>query len=376
MATARRLLVDPGSSGVFHCTSRCVRRAFLCGRDNYSGRDYEHRRGWIRDRLRELAGLYAVEIHSYSVMSNHVHVVVRTLPGRAAAWGLAPLAAAVSRPVGPAGAGQAAAGRGRGGARPVRDHEKLARCRARLANLSWFMRSLNEPIARRANREDECTGHFWEGRFDCQRLEDAGAVLACMVYVDLNPVRAGLAETPEDSAFTSAQDRAVACRARRQIERAPDQPSPEQARWIAGARATARRDAWLAPLGGGGSATGPDGADRPGAADGRRRDAPLRPPPSMSQLPTIDLERYLELLDWTGRQIRSDKRGSLSADLRPALERLELDVERWVANVEHFGGLFCRVAGTLRRLRAMAQATGRAWLRGHAGARRLYAVAC
>ncbi len=379
MATARRLLVDPGGSGVFHCTSRCVRRAFLCGRDNYSGRDYEHRRGWIRDRLRELAGLYAVEIHSYSVMSNHVHVVVRTLPGRAAAWGQEEVARRWLR-LFPGQSGLRAPGRPPLGVDEAvralcQDHEKLARCRARLANLSWFMRSLNEPIARRANREDECTGHFWEGRFDCQRLEDAGAVLACMVYVDLNPVRAGLAETPEDSAFTSAQDRAVACRARRQIERAPDQPSPEQARWIAGARATARRDAWLAPLGGGGSATGPDGVDRPGAADGLRRDAPLRPPPSMSQLPTIDLERYLELLDWTGRQIRSDKRGSLSADLRPTLERLELDVERWVANVEHFGGLFCRVAGTLRRLRAMAQATGRAWLRGHAGARRLYAMA-
>ena len=86
MAIARRLLVDPTRSGVFHCVSRCVRRAFLCGRDTYSGRDYEHRRGWIRDRLRELAGLFAVEVHSYSVMSNHLHVVVRTLPRQVEGW--------------------------------------------------------------------------------------------------------------------------------------------------------------------------------------------------------------------------------------------------------------------------------------------------
>ena len=86
MATPRRLLVDPARSGVFHCVSRCVRRAFLCGRDSYSGRNYEHRRGWIRDRLRKLAGLFAVEVHSYSVMSNHLHVVVRTLPQQVPGW--------------------------------------------------------------------------------------------------------------------------------------------------------------------------------------------------------------------------------------------------------------------------------------------------
>ena len=86
MATPRRLLVDPAKSGVFHCVSRCVRRAFLCGCDPYSGQDYQHRRAWIRDRLRELAGLFAVEVHSYAVMSNHLHLVVRTLPGLVGGW--------------------------------------------------------------------------------------------------------------------------------------------------------------------------------------------------------------------------------------------------------------------------------------------------
>ena len=96
------------------------------------------------------------------------------------------------------------------------------------------------------------------------------------------------------------------------------------------------------------------------------------PPPL---LPTMSVERYLELLDWTGRQIQSGKRGYLSAHLRPALDRLDLDVERWVENVERFGGLFCRVAGKLRRLRERAQAIGRVSLHGHDGARRLYAHA-
>jgi REP element-mobilizing transposase RayT len=371
MATPRRLLVDPAESGVFHCVSRCVRRAFLCGRDAYSGRDFEHRRGWIQDRLRELAEVFAVEIHSYSVMSNHLHVVVRTLPQQLSAW----TAEEVARrwlwlfP-------------GRGGKpgqapeeEAIRafclDRSKLETCRERLADLSWFMRCLNEPIARRANREDECTGRFWEGRFKCQKLEDGGAVLACMAYVDLNPVRACIAETPEESEFTSAQDRATACRARRQLEHAPEDPTPEQAQLIAQARSEARLDKWLAPLGPAGTSDGLHRSSPGGMSPGSATDAVVPPP----LLPTMDVERYLALLDWTGRHVRSGKRGCLSPHLRPVLERLDLDVGRWVENVERFGGLFYRVAGTLKRLRERAQAIGQTSVHGHVGARRLFARA-
>jgi hypothetical protein len=316
-------------------------------------------------------------------MSNHLHIVLRTLPERVEAWD----AAEVARRwlwLFPGTDGKP-------GQPPAecaindfcRDEEKLAICRARLADLSWFMRCLNEPIARRANREDECTGRFWEGRFKCQKLDDEGAALACMTYVDLNPVRAGIATTPEQSDFTSVQDRAVARQARRQLARAPENPTPEQVELIEEARAESTRDHWLAPIG-----SLPENQDgrqnqqeRAGLSD--EADRPSLPQPALGPvsenpyplLRHLSEEHYLELLDWTGRQLGADKRGNIPPDLRPVLDRLELDVEAWVDNVERYGGLFYRLAGKLARLKELAGATGRAWLHGHRGARRLYAEA-
>ncbi|MCP5066417.1 MAG: transposase [bacterium] len=371
MAIARRTLVDPAQSGVFHCISRCVRRAFLCGRDSYSGRNFEHRRAWIRDRLRELTEVFALEVHAYAVMSNHLHVVARTLPERIEAWSdeevarrwlrIFPGVRALSVRDGP----------------PdelalrvlCRDRKKLALIRTRLADLSWFMRCLNEPIARRANREDNCSGRFWEGRFKCEKLDDEGAALACMAYVDLNPVRAGMAATPEQSDFTSAQDRATARKARHQLDRAPQDPNPEQAALIENARKEARSDQWLAPIG---ALSTPPTCDEVAPGPEAARANP--PGPTSPLLHDVTLDQYLELLDWTGRQIRAGKRGRIAAELSPLLERLDLDVEAWVENVETFGGLFHRIAGKLRRLRELASATGRSWLHGQRGARQLYAT--
>ncbi len=158
MTQPRFAQVSPSDTPWYHCVSRCVRRAFLCGVDAYSGFSYEHRRGWIADRLQRLASVFAVDVAGYAVMSNHFHVVVRIDTERAAAWTtdevLARWTALFSGPL----LVQRYLAEGRSGlaAGDVMAVEQLAETyRGRLADLSWFMRTLNEGIARQANAEDD-----------------------------------------------------------------------------------------------------------------------------------------------------------------------------------------------------------------------------
>lgn len=291
MTIARSLIINPDEPGWYHCISRCVRRAFLCGKD-HRGNDFEHRRAWIRDRLKFLAGLYAVEVASYAIMANHFHIVVRVNPQEPAQWDdyevtrrwltIFPSAYTVDgSPIAPA---------------PDLIHKRsedpafVQKARSRLGNLSWFMRSFKEPIARRANKEDDCKGAFWEGRFTSIALLDEAAVLSCMAYVDLNPIRAAVAQTPEKSDYTSVQER-VALYATNAIgdqSRLLQKGSPEVATYAS----------WLLPI----------------SACGRG----------------IDERWYLDLIDGTGRHLCGGKTGAIPSTLPPILHRLSLDPVRWV----------------------------------------------
>jgi REP element-mobilizing transposase RayT len=207
MTYPRSHLVDP-DGGVYHVCSRCVRRAFLCGFDSITGAEYEHRRAWLEERMLQLADIFAIDLFGYAVMSNHYHMVIQLVPERTDTWSDDTIAekwlALFPRQAESQVAEQA---------KQADKHEilstpeRIAVLRERLKSLSWFMRCLNEPLARLANQEDCCKGRFWEGRFKSQRLLDETAVLAAMVYVDLNPVRAGIATGVEDSHYTSIHRR-------------------------------------------------------------------------------------------------------------------------------------------------------------------------
>ena len=208
MPRARKHLVCVSDTPYYHVTSRCVRRAFLCGIDKYSGKSFEHRRSWIENRIRLLSSLFSIQVCAYAVMSNHYHLVVKLCPKEAATWSDSEIFDRwTSLFKGPLLVQRHLSGE------PLIEVEQdtlrsIANIyRQRLASLSWFMKCLNEPIARQANAEDKCTGHFWEARFHSQALKSNKAVFSAMAYVDLNPIRARIARTPEKSDYTSVKAR-------------------------------------------------------------------------------------------------------------------------------------------------------------------------
>ena len=195
--------------------------------------------------------------------------------------------------------------------------------RERLYDLGWFMRNLNEPIARLANEEDNCKGRFWEGRYKSQALLDEAALLSCMAYVDLNPIRAGITDTPEASDFTSIQARIEA-----QSKDAPSDSSPINT---------------------------PPGL-RPFTGDETLES-------TVSGIP-FHLLDYLELVDWTGRAIRDDKRGAIPGHLASILERLSINQDNWLITVKHLGHRFPHVMGALEKIKDYAVLVGQSWVRG------------
>ena len=87
MTRPRSALISLPDTPWYHMVNRCVRRAFLCGHDAHSGQNFEHRRGWVETRIRELASVFAIDVAAYAVMSNHYHIVLRIDADRARTWG-------------------------------------------------------------------------------------------------------------------------------------------------------------------------------------------------------------------------------------------------------------------------------------------------
>ena len=327
MPIAREKQVNLDVTSYYHCVSRCVRRAFLCGQDRYTGKSFDHRKPWVVERLELLADVFAIDICAFAVMSNHVHLVLRVEQERVASWSDEQVVARVSRVFKSVFAGF-------DDMPAPQQRELVALWRGRLASLSWVMRCLNEWLARRANEEDDCTGRFWEGRFKCQALLDEGALLACMSYVDLNPVRACAADSLEGSAFTSIHERLAAAAAAKEHGR-PQPTTP----------------AGLAPLGG----------------ERKRR-------PERGRL-SITLTEYTELLDWTGRAARSGKAGVITGPPPELLAQTRLNPDTWVDTVCDWGRHIWEVAGERSEVEKAAAARGQSWCKGQRWASKMYGTA-
>src|SRR5687768_1072155 len=86
MTDSRASQVDLTVTEYYHCVSRCVRRAYLCGNDPHTGRNFDHRKVWLVERIRFLGDVFAVDVCAYAVMDNHFHLVLRILAELARSW--------------------------------------------------------------------------------------------------------------------------------------------------------------------------------------------------------------------------------------------------------------------------------------------------
>ena len=343
----RKEVFEEDVVGCYHCINRCVRRAYLCGDDPVTGKSFHHRKGWIRDRLQQLAAAFAIDVLDYAVLSNHVHVVLRNRPDIVATWSNKQVARRWWS-LFPGRKDQ------RGRPAEPKPHElrammtnrkRMKELRKRLSHISWFMRCLAEHIACRANAEDDTTGRFWAGRFKATRLLDAVALLACSIYVDLNPIRAGIAKTPETSRYTSAYDRIGRLKARQGRKKRRNRPSADA-------------DAWLSPI-------------QLVEKSSESKRAPHQRASNRGFLP-LSLTDYLSLLDWTGRQVRHDKQGSIPSNLAPILERLNVVPQHWSQLVSQFGRWFSTAAGNSESLAREATRRRRHWLHGAQRSRQVF----
>jgi REP element-mobilizing transposase RayT len=329
MGYARKHLVCLKDTLYYHCVARCVRRAWLWGVDDYAGKDYSHRKQWVIDRLKRLCSVFAVEVCAYAIMSDHYHLVLYVDTDRAKAWTKQEVVERWTKLFcAPTLVKRWQSGEAVEAERAVAE-AIIERWRDRLRDVSWFMRCLNEHLARMANAEDQCTGRFWEGRFKSQALLDEAGLLTAMAYVDLNPVRAGISKSPEESEFTSVYERIKRLRGKERRGTSPTLQIPLR----------------------------------------RFRD---EVDSGCSTIPYTLLD-YLDLVDWSGRAIRDGKRGFIDRDLPPILTRLGIASEEWEILIGRRGTMFGRAMGKLDAMRLHAATLGQAWVRGVKYAERLYA---
>jgi hypothetical protein len=246
---------------------------------------------WLQDRLEELADIFAVAVGGFSVLDNHLHLLVRLDPDVAQAWSDDEVVRRWGRLFPPRDKSRQPMSVTENWVRwRLNDSLWVATARLRLQSLSWFMKCLKEPLSRLANRQDKTRGTFFEGRFKSIAICDEEALLATSVYIDLNPVAAQVATTPETNEYTSIKQRLDHVDAQDATARLGAAKEGS----VAGSRAAAGLEdsLWLCPI-----------EDRRGLDSTRE-----------GMVRGFSLGSYVQLVDYTGRLFRHGK-ASISAEL-------------------------------------------------------------
>jgi len=267
------------------------------------------------DKIKALSAIFCIDICAYAVMNNHYHLVLKIDLDKAKSLSQKDIISRWCQIT----KGHAVATKYMNGDALI-DGEMmlldnlLAEWHERLSSISWFMRCLNEEIARKANREDECKGAFWEGRFKSQALLDEQALLACMMYVDLNPIRAGIADSLQSSDFTSIQERINSLSPQDNAF-----PSVNTLAQSANKRPQTTHQS-LAKF---------DGSTHLN----QQMDIPFH------------FADYLELIDWTGRAIRLDKKGYIDNQRPKLLNELGIAPDAWLTSAKEFRRQYSGISG-------------------------------
>lgn len=320
----RSNVFSPCEVAIAHLSNRVVRRCFLFGKDVLTGANYDHRKGWIDELIQHFAANFGIDLLAFALMSNHLHLVLRSRPDVVETWSDAEVARrwlmicrCIKKDANPDAHPTDAEI-----SRICNSPHRVKEVRLRLSDFSWWMRLLCQRIAQRANQEDKATGKFWESRFNGVRICDEASLLACAAYVDLNPIRAAMATKLETSEYTSVKRRIEALLTKIDAAEAALDDQTGQA------------DAFLAPLSINEHQDEP--GPRPSKAGKRCSDKGFLP---------MSTQAYLELLDWTARTCILGKKGKTPCYLPPVLVRLKISSATWEELVTSFGKLFRQVAG-------------------------------
>lgn len=319
MATLRSKQVDVAVTRWYHCISRCARELFLMERKPEQAWD---RREWLHRRVEKLATVFAIEVGSFSILDNHLHLLAYIDVERGRGWEDAEVVRRWGELCPPRDSKRKVVEVTEEWVRKMlQDPEWVAERRRRLLSLSWFHKFLKEEFARLVNAEDDCCGPVFNPRFKAIGVLDEESLLSTAVYIDLNPFAAGIGGTPEAYPHTSLSDRLGQL-----VPGLKWEDFRAALQGMAGQRlelAELEQGQWLCPL------------------DDRRESGGAR----VGLLAGLTLPKYVLLVDYTAR-LRREGKAVLGGEVASILERLGATAEEWGEGQQRLRERF-----TSRRLR-------------------------